>query len=276
MPKTLRRTVLCATVAATLVAAPLVSVSTALANPAGTGLVIGEAYLKGGSANQPFTNKFVELENPTDAAVSVDGWSLQYRSATSTSAPSAANVGKLSGSVPAHGSYLVQMGSNGTVGQALPTADAVTGLNPSGSSGTLVLSDGQTPLALPAGTVAAGTAGVVDVLGYGTSNTFETAAATTGTGNTVPDALTRTAAADTDANARTSRSPRRSPPGTPAARAAARPRPTRAPRPTPGRRRHRPSRSPSRSCRAPARPRPSSARASPPTASSPPSTRPVV
>lgn len=198
MPNLLRRTVLCATVAATLVAAPLVSVSTALANPAGTGLVISEAYLKGGSANQPFTNKFVQLENPTDAPVSLAGWTLQYRSATGTGNFS---TGALSGTVPAKGSFLVQMGSNGKVGAALPTPDAVTGLNPSGTTGTLVLSDQASALALPAGAVATGTPGVVDLLGYGTSNTFETAVATAGSGNSVPDALARTGTADSDSNA---------------------------------------------------------------------------
>ncbi|MET3635781.1 ExeM/NucH family extracellular endonuclease [Curtobacterium oceanosedimentum] len=198
MPNLLRRTVLCATVAATIVAAPLVSVTTAVANPAGTGLVISEAYLKGGSANQPFTNKFVELENPTDAPVSLSGWTLQYRSATGTASFA---TGALSGTVPAKGSFLVQMGSNGKVGAALPTPDAVTGLNPSGTTGTLVLSDQASALALPAGAVATGTPGVVDLLGYGTSNTFETAVATAGSGNTVPDALARTGAADSDSNA---------------------------------------------------------------------------
>ncbi|WP_420368996.1 ExeM/NucH family extracellular endonuclease [Curtobacterium sp. L1-20] len=198
MHRSVGRTVLCATAAAALLAAPLVSVSAATADPAGTGLVIEEAYLKGGSANQPFTNKFVELGNPTDSPVTVDGWSVQYRAATGTGAPA---VGKLAGTVPAHGTYLVQMGSNGTNGEALPEPDAVTGLNPSGSTGTLVLADQATALSLPAGPVAAGTPGVVDLLGYGTSNTFETAVATTGTANAVPDGLTRAGTTDTDSNA---------------------------------------------------------------------------
>ncbi len=192
------RTLVCAVTAAALLAAPLVAATPASANPGGTGLVIEEAYLKGGSANQPYTNKFVELGNPTDAAISVDGWSLQYRAATSTGALA---VGKLAGSVPAHGTYLVQMGSNGATGQALPEADAVTGLNPSGSTGTLVLADQATALTLAAGAVTAGTPGVVDLLGYGTSNTFETAVAKAGTANSVPDALTRAGTTDTDSNA---------------------------------------------------------------------------
>lgn len=42
---------------------------------AGSGVVINEAYVNGGSAGAPFKNKFVELYNPTDAAVSLEGWS---------------------------------------------------------------------------------------------------------------------------------------------------------------------------------------------------------
>ncbi|PZE69838.1 ExeM/NucH family extracellular endonuclease [Curtobacterium sp. MCBD17_021] len=200
MQRTVGRTLLCATAAATLIAAPLVTVTAATANPAGTGLVISEAYLKGGSTNQPFANRFVEIANPTDTAVSVDGWSLQYRSATSTGA--ASTVVPLTGTVPAKGTFLVQGGSNGTAGAALPTPDVVSTLNASGSAGTLVLSDRATALTLPAGTVPAGTPGVVDLLGYGTSNTFETAAATNPAGaNSTPDALARaTSGADSDVN----------------------------------------------------------------------------
>ena len=63
-----------------LIAAPLVGVvSSASASVDGTGVVINEVYSKGGSANAPFNKKFVELYNPGDSAVSLDGWSLQYR-----------------------------------------------------------------------------------------------------------------------------------------------------------------------------------------------------
>ncbi len=61
------------------------------ASPAATGtspVVINEAYLSGGSAGAAFKNKFVELYNASDAPVSLDGWSLQYRSARRSGAPS--------------------------------------------------------------------------------------------------------------------------------------------------------------------------------------------
>lgn len=200
MPNLLRRTVLCATVAATLVAAPLVSVSTALADPAGTGLVISEAYLKGGSANAFYKEKFVEIANPTATPVSLAGWSLQYRAAGSTGNFS---VSALEGTVPANGTFLVSMAGNGganAVGAALPTADDTASLNPSGTTGTLALSSGTGALALPAGPVATGTPGVVDLLGYGGSNTYEGAVRTVTGGNSEPNGLTRNGTTDTDVN----------------------------------------------------------------------------
>ena len=61
----------------------------ATADTTGTGVVINEAYLSGGSAGAAFKNKFVELYNPTSAPISLDGMSLQYRSATGSAAPRA-------------------------------------------------------------------------------------------------------------------------------------------------------------------------------------------
>src|SRR4051794_30139770 len=69
----------------------------AAANPAGTGLVITEAYVNGGSSGASFTNKFVELYNPTAGAISLAGDTLQYRAPTSTVVPSGTQVFALSG-----------------------------------------------------------------------------------------------------------------------------------------------------------------------------------
>jgi len=198
-----RKHIAVATGLALLVAplAPLTAADAATSAPAAVaaadGLIIDEAYLKGGSANAPFTHKFVELYNPTSSAISLAGWSLQYRAATATAV---SGVGALAGTVPAGGSFLVQLTSNGTVGEALPTPDATLGLNPSGSTGTLVLSDRATAVTLPTGASSVGVDGVVDLLGYGTSNTYETRVAATSGGNAVPNSLTRTDHVDTDVN----------------------------------------------------------------------------
>lgn len=179
-----------------LLLGPLVPVA-AVAAPDGSGVVIAEAYLKGGSANAPFNRKFVELYNPTSASVSLAGWSLQYRSATGSGAFS---TSALAGTVPAEGHFLVAIPGNGATGAELPAPDATASLNPSGTTGTVVLSDQAEPLTLAPGSVAAGTAGVVDLLGYGASNTFETTVAPVTGVNGVPNSLARTDGADTDVN----------------------------------------------------------------------------
>ncbi|MEV7574596.1 ExeM/NucH family extracellular endonuclease [Pseudarthrobacter sp. NPDC089323] len=190
-----------------LIAAPLAALPAVADDPAAevsaaagsSPVVINEAYLSGGSSGAAYKNKFVELYNTSDAPVPLDGWSLQYRSATGTAAPS--GVAALSGSIPAKGHYLVQGGSNGSNGADLPAPDLVAGvLNPSGSAGTVVLAKQPTAVALSTGSqVEPG--GVADLLGYGTSNTFETLAATAPSGNTDVKSLNRTAGADSNSNA---------------------------------------------------------------------------
>ncbi|WP_231555079.1 ExeM/NucH family extracellular endonuclease [Microbacterium sp. ZOR0019] len=169
----------------------------AAADTTGTGVVINEAYLSGGSAGAAFKNKFVELYNPTSAAITLDGMSLQYRSASGTGAFN--GVAALTGEIPAGGYYLVQGNSNGANGAELPTPDAVTTLTPSGTNGTLALVEGTAAVTLTPGSTV-GVDGVVDLLGYGSSNTFETKAATAPSGNTDVKSLNRTGAVDTDDN----------------------------------------------------------------------------
>ena len=170
------------------------------AQTAAGAVVINEAYVNGGSTNAPYTHKFVELFNPGDAPVTLDGMSLQYRSSGGTSAPT--GVVALKGTIPANGYFLVQGGSNGGTGAALPEADQASGtLNPSGSSGTIVLAGQATALTgLATGSVLDDER-VVDLLGYGSSNTFETAAAASPNGTTNPFSMNRSGGVDSDNNA---------------------------------------------------------------------------
>ena len=134
----------------------------------------------------------MELYNPTATAVDLAGTSVQYRSATGTGP--ANGVGALAGSVPAGGYFLVQLGSNGSTGAALPNPDATVTVNPSGTTGTIWLASTTV-----AGTPDADT--VIDKLGYGTSNAPEGTAAPYPGSNTTPGSLNRTGGADIDDNA---------------------------------------------------------------------------
>jgi 5'-nucleotidase len=166
----------------------------AFANTAGTGLVISEAYVNGGSAGASYLNKFVELYNPTSAAIALAGDTLQYRAPTSTVVPSGSQVFALSGTVAAHAHFLIQLPSNGANGAALPTPDLNTGgsINPGAGGGTLYV-------AASAAGVAPTDSSVIDKLGWGTSNSPE---GTAPSGNSVVLSYQRGASgADTDDNA---------------------------------------------------------------------------
>lgn len=164
----------------------------------GPRVVINEAYLKGGSAGAPFAEKFVELYNAGDTAQDLTGWSLQYRSATSVTAPTGANTQALSGSIAPGGYYLIGLPGNGTTGADLPGPDLTSGLNPSGTTGQLFLANVAESLALPAGDV--DDPRVVDFLGYGGAVSFEAAPAVVDGPNGTPNSLVRTDFTDTGDN----------------------------------------------------------------------------
>lgn len=139
------------------------------ANPAGTGLVINEVYGGGGNSGAVFRSDFIELHNPTGAAISLTGKSVQYRSASGGAGGAAV---ALTGSVPANGYFLIKAadGAN-TALPALPTPDATTTFTLSGTAGQVLLIQGTSFTG--SGNVA-GNANLVDMVGYGTgNNTFE-------------------------------------------------------------------------------------------------------
>jgi 5'-nucleotidase len=176
---------------------PLVVASPAHANPAGTGLVISEVYGAGGNNGALYDADFVELYNPTDDAASLSGLALHYRSAAGGSGGSPY---ALSGSVPSHGHWLVQMSNAGTTGAALPSPDQVASpaFSMAAAGGQVALQQGTSTITT-SGNVA-GTAGIVDFVGAKGASSFEGAA--TVDAATAAQSLNRTATgADTDSNA---------------------------------------------------------------------------
>lgn len=179
-----RRT--CAAVAAPLVALPLAAVTTLLVAPAAsaasTTVVISEVYGGGGNSGATYKNDFIELGNRSGSAVDLTGWKVQYFSASGGSGGSTA----LTGSIPAGKTYLIQQaaGTGGT--QDLPTPDAKGTLAMSGTNGRVDLFD------------ASGT--LVDRVGFGTANLFETKA-TPALSNTTAAARNATFV-DTDDNSK--------------------------------------------------------------------------
>lgn len=146
----------------------------AIAQPAQaavTDLVISEVYGGGGNSGAPLDSDFVELYNPTDADISLSGLSIQYRSATNTGT----GLHLLSGTVKAKSHFLVAEASGGN-GDPLPEPDASGTLAMSATNGTVFLASSTSLVTLTPGT-STGNAAVIDLVGWGSSNTFEGAAA---------------------------------------------------------------------------------------------------
>src|SRR6185295_12373953 len=129
-------------------------------------IVISQVYGGGGNSGATYTNDFIELFNRGGSAVSLNGMSVQYASATGTTW----QVTALGNVTVQPGQYfLVQeaMGAGGTT--PLPTPDA---------AGTIAMAAAAGKVALVAGTAALSgacpTLGIVDFAGFGaTANCFE-------------------------------------------------------------------------------------------------------
>ncbi|HET9396789.1 MAG TPA: lamin tail domain-containing protein, partial [Nitrospiraceae bacterium] len=175
---------------------------TCIAHAAGD-VVISQVYGGGGNSGAALQSDFVELFNRSSAPVSLSGWSVQYASATGTGQFSSNTVVPLSGELQPGQYYLIQLASSGTVGAALPAADATaTSLNLSGASGKVVLVASPTGLACNGGSTpcsAEQLAQILDLVGYGSANFFENAPAPT-LSNTTAALRANAGCIDTDIN----------------------------------------------------------------------------
>ncbi|WP_428423362.1 ExeM/NucH family extracellular endonuclease [Methylibium sp.] len=176
------------------VAALLTFAASAPAGASTSGVVISQVY--GGNGNT-YASDYVELFNAGAAPVSIAGWSIQYASATGTGSFSANGITALSGSLQPGQHYLVQLGTS--TGPTLPAADATGTTNLSAASGKVALVNGSTGLACNGSSTpcsAAQQAQIVDLVGYGSANYFEGAAAAPAASSTT--ALLRAANGCTD------------------------------------------------------------------------------
>ena len=163
-----------------------------LEESAGAGhVVINQAYGGGGNSGAEYKNDFIELYNPTNQPVDLTGWSVQYASKAGSFG---GNITNLTGTIKAHGFYLIQeaAGSGGT--KDLPTPDA---------TGSINMSAKEFKLALVKSTEAIGgkdDANVVDFLGVGGADAWEGNGAAPILSNTTA-AVRKTNGVDTDDNA---------------------------------------------------------------------------
>ena len=176
-------------------ALPLAATS---ARGSGSGsMVIAEVYAAGGNSGATYANDYAELFNRGTSPVAIDGWTLQYASASSTSWQSTS----LSGTIPAGGHYLVQLASGGVNGAALPAADATGTSNLATTGGKVALVHDATALTCGASAGSCSTASnLEDLVGYGSAADYEGSGAAPAGSATKATARTDSCT-DTDNNA---------------------------------------------------------------------------
>jgi hypothetical protein len=146
---------------------------------ASANIVISEVYGGGSNSGANYQNDFIELYNLGTTPVDLSTWSVQYAGATGTSW----NKTILTGTIQAGGYYLIKAAGTNTSLPALPTPDAVSTLNLSGTAGKLALLN--TTTTLPTSGVSPTYPGIVDFVGFGTTaNLFEGSGPTPAPSNT--------------------------------------------------------------------------------------------
>jgi hypothetical protein len=127
-------------------------------------VVMSQVYGGGGTATASYKFDFVELHNRGTTAASLANTSVQYASATGTSW----NVALLSGTIPAGGYFLVQLGGNSGIAN-LPTPDVIptNAINMSGTAGKIAFVNSTT--AIPTGSACPPAATLLDFVGFGTT-----------------------------------------------------------------------------------------------------------
>jgi uncharacterized protein len=155
-----------------------------------TTAVINEVYGGGGNSGATYTNDFIELTNLSSTPIAVDGWSVQYHSASATGSW---QVTPLSGTLAPGQFYLVAeaQGAGGTT--SLPPPQASGTIAMSATAGTVALVQSTTALTCSD----AASCAAIDLVGYGTAAINEGAPAA-GASNT---ASVQRTGGDTDNNA---------------------------------------------------------------------------
>lgn len=132
-------------------------------------VVISEIYGGGGNVFSHYNTDYVELYNPTDTPISMDGWSIQK---ASLSGPSWA-ITVLNGTIRSHGYYLVEEDSGNGSHQgdqvAIPSPDVI-GLIPLGQLGNKIALVSSTNMLSGFYPIRSD---IVDFVGYGPTNGYD-------------------------------------------------------------------------------------------------------
>lgn len=122
-----------------------------------TYVVISEIYGGGGNSEAIWKEDFVELYNPTNEPVNLNGWSVQYASATG----SFTQVTALTGTIQPKRYFLIQQAAGTGGSQNLPLPDVMGTFSMGATAGKIALSKSTNLVSGPSDP------SVVDFVGYG-------------------------------------------------------------------------------------------------------------
>jgi predicted extracellular nuclease len=198
---------LCRYVAVTVVAVAALALGATPAVAVSPNLVISQVYGGGGNTGAPYTNDYIEIFNRGNSIVFLNGYSLQYASATGTGnfGATAAQITELSGGALVPGQHWLIQEAGGATGSPLPTPDVIdpTQINMSATGGKVALVTGITPLGCNGGSTPcspAQLARIVDLIGYDGADFFEGAAPAPTLSNTTAAFRAVGGCTDTDNN----------------------------------------------------------------------------
>lgn len=171
-------------------------------------IVISQVYGGGGNAGGIYTNDFVELYNRGSAPVALDGWSIQYASATGTGnfGSNTAMLTPLAGTLQPGRYFLIQEAAGSNIFLPLPTPNVTdpTPIAMSATGGKVALVNTTTPLGCNGGSAPctpAALATIVDLVGWDGANFYEGSAAAPTTSSATAVLRKLNGAQDTDNNA---------------------------------------------------------------------------
>jgi predicted extracellular nuclease len=147
-------------------------------------LRISQVFGGGGSTGSPYTNDFIEIFNGGTAAISLNGLSIQYASASGTGffGATTTQLTELPNVMLQPGQYFLIQGASGASGSPLPTPDVIdaTPINLSQTNGKVIIATGIDTLGCNGGTTPCSPsqlARIIDLVGYGAADFYEGSAA---------------------------------------------------------------------------------------------------
>ena len=173
-----------------------------------SGLRISQVYGAGGNSGAVFTHDYIEIFNAGSVAISLDGLSLQYASATGTGNFGSGDyqLTELPNVMVQPGQYFLVQEAGGANGVALPTPDHIdpTPIAFAATAGKIALVNSTTTLGCNGSSTpcnASQLALIIDLVGFGTANFYEGTAAAPAISTTTAAFRASGGCVDTDDNA---------------------------------------------------------------------------